>query len=163
MCEVRFRDAVPADSAAIAELEILCFSCPWSREALEQELAQNPLARYCVAEADGRIVAYGGLWIVVDQGHIINVAVHPAYRRQGVGKALIAEMLRRTGPEGVTAYTLEVRRSNEAALALYDSFGFRPAGIRKNYYENPVEDALILWRGMPQTDGADPLQDTEES
>ncbi|HCU08690.1 MAG TPA: ribosomal-protein-alanine N-acetyltransferase [Clostridiales bacterium] len=149
MREVVFRRGVPEDAAAIAELEILCFSSPWSRDALEKELTENPVARYFIGEAEGRTVAYAGLWLVVDQGHIINVAVHPAFRRQGLGKALIREMLRQTDQEGVTAYTLEVRLSNAAALALYQGFDFYVAGIRKNYYEEPVEDALILWRGSP--------------
>ncbi|HPF18071.1 MAG: ribosomal protein S18-alanine N-acetyltransferase [Eubacteriales bacterium] len=149
MREVVFRRAVPEDAAAISELEILCFSSPWSKEAFTKELAENPAAWYLVGEIEGRIVASAGLWLIVDQGHIINVAVHPDFRRQGIGKALIAEMLRRTEPEGVVSYTLEVRTSNRAAIALYLEFGFCPAGIRKNYYENPAEDALLLWRNLP--------------
>ena len=152
MCEITFRCAVPEDAAAIADLEILCFSSPWSRAALEKELTENPMARYIVGEAEGRVVAYAGLWLVVDQGHIINVAVHPAFRRRGIGKKLIGEMLRLTGPEGITSYTLEVRLSNTAALALYQGFDFYVAGMRKKYYEDPEEDALILWRDAPERD-----------
>lgn len=150
MGEIVFRKARPEDAKAMAELEILCFSSPWSQEALHKDLAENPLSRYYVGEAEGRVVAYAGLWVVLDQGHIMNVAVHPDRRRQGVAGRLLEELIERTRLEGLASYTLEVRRSNQAALALYRSFGFVPAGIRKNYYELPTEDALILWLGVPE-------------
>ena len=155
MGEIVFRNALSQDAEALAELEILCFSDPWSREALTRDLAENPLSRYYVAESEGRVAAYAGVWLVLDQAHIIDVAVHPSLRRQGNGRALVDEVLRRTGEAGVTSWTLEVRRSNEPALALYRSLGFLAAGIRKNYYEHPVEDALILWLGLPEGSALD--------
>lgn len=147
MQKITYRAARPSDAAEMAELEVLCFSDPWRKDAIEQDVAGNPLARYIVAVSDGRIVGFGGLWVVVDQGHIIDVAVHPEFRRRGIGRALVTAMINDSKTEGVVAHTLEVRESNEAALKLYEELGFRVAGMREDYYQHPPEHALILWRG----------------
>jgi len=149
MCDITYRGAQPGDAADMAELELLCFSDPWKQEAIRKDIEDNPLARYTVAESEGRIIAFGGLWIVVDQGHIIDIAVHPAYRRKGIGRRIVALMIERSEREGALAHTLEVRESNEPALAMYASFGFHIVGKREHYYQNPDEDALILWRASP--------------
>ena len=135
------RDIIP-----MAEMDILCFSAPWSEESFRKEITDNHLAFYIVAEISGRMVGYAGLWGIVDEGHITNVAVHPDFRRKGIGEALITVLLSHTRENGILSHTLEVRASNDAAISLYLKFGFVPAGLRKNYYEDNGEDAIIMWR-----------------
>jgi ribosomal-protein-alanine N-acetyltransferase len=130
----------------MAEMDILCFSAPWSEESFEKEIRENRLAFYIVAEINGIMVGYAGLWCIVDEGHITNVAVHPDFRRRGIGEALVSVLLDHTVRNGILSHTLEVRASNEAAITLYSKFGFQPAGFRKNYYEDNGEDAIIMWR-----------------
>ena len=93
------------------------------------------------------MVGYIGVWKIVDEGHITNVAVSPDYRRMQIGSALLKNMLEITAEEGIVRHTLEVRTGNEAAIGLYEKFGFETAGVRKGYYEDNGEDALIMWRG----------------
>jgi ribosomal-protein-alanine N-acetyltransferase len=140
------RKAVLADAGAMAELDRLCFTVPWSRQAFEQELSANEAAFYLVAVLAGEIIGYAGLWAILDEGHITNVAVHPAHRRKGLGKILLAELIRISESHGIHSHTLEVRVSNEAAIGLYKKFGFKVVGRRKEYYPDNLEDALILWR-----------------
>lgn len=140
------RQAEERDVKPMAEMDILCFSAPWSEESFEKEITDNNLAFYIVAEIDGRMVGYAGLWCIVDEGHITNVAVHPDFRRRGIGEALVSVLLSNTIENGIQSHTLEVRQSNLAAISLYTKFGFEPAGIRKNYYEDNGEDAIIMWR-----------------
>lgn len=126
---------------ALLEVEQNAFSKPWSREQFLGELASDA-TRYFVAEADGRIAGYAGCWLIVDEVHITNIAVHSDFRRRGIGRQLLSRLLTQTASEGATYYTLEVRRGNQAAQALYQSQGFAVAGERKNYYGD--EDALIM-------------------
>lgn len=130
---------------ALEALERLCFSRPWSRKMLEEEL-ENQCAAFLVAqEADsGTVVGYAGLLVVADEGYITNVAVLPAYRRRGVAAQLLDVFDRFARGNRLAFLTLEVRPSNAAALALYEKFGFLEAGRRKMYYDLPREDALIL-------------------
>ena len=109
--------------------------------------AKITFAAYFVAELSGRVVGYIGVWKIVDEGHITNVAVSPDYRRMQIGSALLKTMLEITAEEGIVRHTLEVRTGNEAAIGLYEKFGFETAGVRKGYYEDNGEDALIMWRG----------------
>ena len=110
-------------------------------------MTENEMAAYVVAEYEEQIVGYVGLWIIIDEGHINNVAVSPQYRRQHIASRLIDKMLRWTESAGVKRHTLEVRAGNQAARALYEKFGFQEAGVRKGYYEDNGEDAVIMWRG----------------
>ena len=126
---------------ALLEVEENAFSKPWSRQQFLGELASDA-TRYFLAEADGRIVGYAGAWLIVDEVQITNIAVHSDYRRLGIGKALLSHLLNATQKEGATFYSLEVRRSNRPAQALYESQGFSVQGERKNYYGD--EDALIM-------------------
>jgi ribosomal-protein-alanine N-acetyltransferase len=140
------RKAARADAAAITEIEILCFSPPWSFEDILYEIEENSLARYIVCEEDSRVVSYAGLWVILNEGHIMNVAVHPDFRGQGRGAAMLGSLIERTVLEsGVTDFTLEVRASNDAAVRLYERAGFRKEGRRPGYYSDPAEDALIMW------------------
>lgn len=129
----------------MAELETVCFSMPWSREMLSDEFI-NPHAVYYVAEAeDGTVAGYIGMHIVLDEGYITNVATAPAFRRQGIGSSLIEKIVGKCREDGLIYVTLEVRESNFAAIALYAKFGFQKVGRRKNYYQKPAEDALIMF------------------
>jgi len=146
MAELIIRKGTGEDLDAIVALERQCFLTPWSRESLLYDLTENPLAVYFVAETEGRVAGYAGVWIIVDEGHITNVAVSPEYRRLQIGSALIKTLLQVTGEAGVLAHTLEVRAGNAPAIGLYKKFGFEEAGVRKGYYEDDGEDALIMWR-----------------
>lgn len=132
---------VPMEEAhlsALAELETLCFSSPWSEEALREEL-QNPCAHFHVALCDGAVTGYLGCHHIGDEGFVTNVAVFPAFRRRGIARALIGAALEAP----IERLSLEVRVSNEAAIALYTSLGFVNEGRRPRFYTHPVEDAFI--------------------
>lgn len=136
----------------VAELERVCFSTPWSRNMLAEEL-DNALSAFLVALDDaGRVAGYAGLQVVLDEGYITNVAVRPDCRKQGVAGKLLQVFLDFAQGNQLSFLTLEVRASNYDAIALYGSRGFRSVGRRKNYYEHPREDAIIMTKEF-NTDG----------
>lgn len=126
----------------VAELERLCFGEPWSRDALRLLLGNMAVGYVCVL--DGRVAAYAGMMIVPGEGQVTNVAVHPDFRRLGLGRA-VTEALFKVGREKqLEQISLEVREFNAAAIALYRSFGFYEAGRRRRFYRNPTEDAIVM-------------------
>ena len=128
----------------VAELERLCFSVPWSRNMLAEEL-DNALSAMLVALDDqGRVAGYAGLQVILDEGYITNVAVRPDCRRQGVAGQILQVFLDFAQAQGLAFLTLDVRAGNQASILLYGSRGFRGMGRRKNYYEHPREDAIIM-------------------
>lgn len=127
----------------IAQLEAQCFSDPWSEKSIASELG-NPLSLWLVAEENGQVYGYVGSQTVLDESDMMNVAVDPGFRRQGIARALIETLIAELSKMGSLCLRLEVRVSNENARALYERMGFRQLGLRKNYYHNPKEDALIL-------------------
>ncbi|MBE5056695.1 ribosomal protein S18-alanine N-acetyltransferase [Pseudoflavonifractor sp. DSM 107456] len=139
---------VPMDRShleGIAALERTCFSHPWSVDMLAEEL-YNETASFLVAEGeDGSVLGYAGLHVVLDEGYIDNVAVDPAYRRQGIADALIDTFVR-FGAAKLAFLTLEVRAGNAPAIALYEKHGFYEVGRRKDYYDDPKEDAILMTR-----------------
>ena len=140
----------------VAELERICFSTPWSRNMLAEEL-DNMLSAFLVALDDAdRVVGYAGVQVILDEGYITNIAVRPECRRQGVAAKLLQVFLDFAKANKLSFLTLEVRASNYDAIALYGSRGFRSMGRRKNYYEHPKEDALIMTREF--TDGTAPTE-----
>jgi ribosomal-protein-alanine N-acetyltransferase len=140
------REAARADAEDMAEIEKLCFSSPWSLEAILYELDGNESARYIVCAEGRRVVAYAGLRIALNEGHITNLAVHPDFRGRGVGGAVLNALIERTKrSDELTDFTLEVRASNAVAARLYASAGFRAEGRRRSYYTEPWEDAIIMW------------------
>ena len=127
----------------IAQLEKLCFSDPWSANSIATEL-DNKLAFWLVATEEERVAGYIGSQTVMDETDMMNVAVHPDYRRKGIAEALVNTLVERLQKMGSHCLTLEVRASNVTAITLYEKLGFSEIGRRKNYYRNPREDALIL-------------------
>ena len=127
----------------IAQLEKLCFSDPWSANSIASEL-DNKLAFWLVATEEDRVAGYIGSQTVMDETDMMNVAVHPDYRKQGIATALIVGLVGELRKKGSHCLTLEVRASNENAISLYRKLDFQQIGLRKNYYHNPKEDALIL-------------------
>ena len=140
-------DIVPMTSEhldQVADIERLCFSDPWSRRMLSEHLENECAATLVAQGADGTVLGYAGLLVVLDEGYITNVAVRPENRRQGIASELL-EVFRRFGEGNHMAFlTLEVRASNTAARALYQKHGYAEVGCRKNYYEHPKEDAIIM-------------------
>ena len=129
----------------MAELEKICFSLPWSRDMLADELSNKHAKYYVAVTEDGRVAGYIGMHVVLDEGYITNVATAPEFRRQGIAKALITKVLEYCRSKGMIYITLEVRESNDGAIALHESFGFRKIGKRADYYQKPLEDALIMF------------------
>ena len=129
--------------APIAELEKICFSDPWSEKSIASELS-NKLAFWLVATEGERVAGYIGSQTVMDETDMMNVAVHPDFRRQGIAEALVNGLVEHLKTVGSRCLTLEVRASNAPAIALYEKLGFSEIGRRRNYYRNPREDALIL-------------------
>lgn len=132
-----------AHVAQIAQLETLCFSDPWSVRSLASEL-DNPLSCWLVALEDDVVAGYVGSQTVMDESDMMNIAVHPDFRRRGIARMLVTELITRLRDRGSHQLTLEVRASNVSAKALYASAGFQAVGRRKNYYAHPREDADIL-------------------
>ncbi len=129
--------------AQVAVLEKLCFSDPWSENSVASEL-ENPLSLWLIAEEDGAVCGYVGSQTVLDETDMMNIAVRPDCRRNGIAAALITELVSRLKAQGSRILRLEVRESNFSAIALYEALGFTQLGLRKNYYRNPKENALIL-------------------
>lgn len=140
------RQAKENDISAIEALEKQCFVSPWTYESLYHDIIENKLAFYLVAEIEGRVCGYVGVWKILDEGHITNVAVSPEYRRRHIASAMLWSLTDILRDNDVRRCTLEVRRGNEAAKSLYKLLGFEEAGIRKGYYEDNGEDAIIMWK-----------------
>lgn len=145
MNDISVRSMTAADVDSVLIIETRSFTLPWSRNAFEIEIADNDLAHYLVAQVADKIVAYAGMWMIIDESHVTNVAVLPEYRGQGIGKLIMASLIVYAEKQGAKRMTLEVRASNEVAKDLYRQFGFVAAGLRKNYYTDSNEDAIIMW------------------
>ncbi|MDD6389841.1 MAG: ribosomal protein S18-alanine N-acetyltransferase [Firmicutes bacterium] len=146
MSQLIIRQAEASDCRELAELDRVCFNVPWSLAAFEAEFKYENEAFYVAAQIDGQLVGYMGMRMIFDEGHITNVAVHPGFRRRHIAKAMMSVFIAEGNARGITSFTLEVRESNEPAIRLYESFGFRSAGLRRNYYPDNHEDAVIMWR-----------------
>ena len=140
---MRITEMKPDHVAQVAALEKLCFSDPWSENSVASEL-ENELSLWLIAEEGETVLGYVGSQTVLDETDMMNVAVHPDHRRLGVAAALITELIARLKDRRSRCLKLEVRASNAPAIALYETLGFSQLGLRKNYYRNPKEDALIL-------------------
>ena len=164
MAEITMGLMTAADVDAVHEIEVASFRTPWSKESFLHDVEENQCARYMVVREDGKAIAYAGVWFILDEGHITNIAVHPERRGMGYGEMVTRAMIQLAADSGMNWMTLEVRRSNAAAQALYHKLGFIDVGYRKRYYENS-EDALIMaLEKLPEGNCEnDPLLVVEES
>jgi len=138
------------DIPGVQVIERYSFPTPWSMRAFVSEITENDCAHYLVIRKNGQVVGYVGMWLILDEGHITNIAVHPAWRRRGIGTKLLQAISAHAYRLGARRMTLEVRRSNYQAQALYQKLGFSFAGVRPKYYLDNGEDALIMWKDLNQ-------------
>ncbi|MBQ2804150.1 MAG: ribosomal protein S18-alanine N-acetyltransferase [Lachnospiraceae bacterium] len=143
--EIQIRRLQKEDIEELSIIEAQSFSMPWSAEDFEALLSRS-YCRYLVAVVDGCIAGCVGLTNICNEGNIDNVVVSESFRRKGIARRLLSELILQGEREGIEAFTLEVRVSNVAAIALYEQLGFVSEGIRPNFYEKPTEDAMIMWR-----------------
>lgn len=146
MEDLTIRKATVEDIYEIMEIEAESFSTPWSYEALETELTKNFLAEYIVIEYKNKAIGYGGVWIIYDEGHVTNIAVRKDYRGKGIGSLIVGSIVKICDAKKVKKITLEVRKSNLTAQNLYWKYGFEKEAIRKAYYKDDNEDAIIMNR-----------------
>ncbi|MCL2874535.1 MAG: ribosomal protein S18-alanine N-acetyltransferase [Defluviitaleaceae bacterium] len=132
----------------VYEIEMSSFSIPWDRDDFVKELNENDKAIYVVAFFDDKVVGYGGMWHIVNEGHITNIAVLEQYRKNKIGTAILSRMIQIADEKEMIGITLEVRVGNESAMKLYSKFGFKAEGLRKNYYADTKEDAVIMWKDL---------------
>ena len=138
------RRMMAEDVPAVAELDRISFSLPWTERSFHFEVTSNPASRCWVAEEGGRIVGVVVAWLLLDEVHIATIATHPEYRRQGIAQALLAHVLKLGAQEGALSSFLEVRASNFAAQAMYHKFGYEVTGRRPRYYKDNGEDAILM-------------------
>lgn len=142
---ITFRLMNEQDIDDVLKVEHESFSVPWSREAFYNEITKNQFAAYIVIEENGQVIGYSGTWVVTDEAHVTNVAILPQYRGRKLGEAMMKKLMEIASELGAKTMTLEVRVTNEVARKLYRKLGFQDGGIRKNYYTDNQEDALIMW------------------
>lgn len=148
MNKIVVRNMLPEDLAGICEIEKANFSLPWSEKSFLESMEREDTV-FLTALLDGEIAGYIGCYCIAGTGEITNVAVDEKYRRQGIGRALLLQLYREGAAHFTEEYFLEVRESNDAAISLYTEMGFVKEGIRKNFYEKPVENAVIMWNHFP--------------
>ena len=130
----------------VLEVDKLCFSIPWSKESFIDEVVKNKFARYVIAIFKDKVIGYAGMWLIAGEGQITNIATHPDYRGLGVASSMLESLLSICKEENILNITLEVRSSNYKALSLYNKYGFVQEGLRKGYYADNNEDAIIMWK-----------------
>jgi len=135
------------DIGGVLEIEQMSFPTPWPRDAYHHELRENRLACYLVAREFHRIVGYAGMWVILDEAHVTTIAVDPLHRRRGFGERLLVALIDEAMKRGARWVTLEVRKSNLGAQTLYRKYGFKDIGIRRAYYSDNREDAIVMWTG----------------
>lgn len=144
--EIIVRKMLLEDVDSVLEIENGAFTTPWSRESFITEIRENLLAYYLVAEADGKIVGYGGIWLILNEGHITNIAVKEEYKGNGIGNHIVEGLICYCLKHEIQNMTLEVRESNIVAQNLYKKYDFVDCGVRPKYYADDGEDAIIMWR-----------------
>jgi ribosomal-protein-alanine N-acetyltransferase len=149
---VKFEYASVEHVQQMYDIEKQSFTTPWSPESLLKDVADNRLATYIVAKADGKVVAYAGFWLIFDEAHIMNIAVRKEYRAKGIGKAILDELLKKARRQGAASVGLEVRENNAVAIRMYENAGFVKNGIRKGYYTDTGENALLMVKIMEGPD-----------
>lgn len=144
--EIVIMPPVMEDLKEIELIERESFSTPWDITSLQKDMFENNLSIYVVAKVNNELVGYAGMWHVVTEGHITNIAVKKSYRRKGVAKEIVKSLIKIANEKEMMGLTLEVRESNVSAVNLYSIFDFQEEGRRKNYYDLPTEDAIIMWK-----------------
>ncbi len=134
------------DLDKVMEVEKASFLTPWSRQAFVRELTENAFAVYVVGRLGSKVVGYAGMWLIINEAHVTNIAVHPSYRRRHFGERLLQELIDRAKRNNCDRMTLEVRTGNLGAQAMYRRFGFVEQGLRRRYYTDTGEDAIIMWK-----------------
>ncbi|TCZ76387.1 ribosomal-protein-alanine N-acetyltransferase [Paenibacillus albiflavus] len=147
---LEFRLMTIEDIPHIVNIERESFTTPWSATAFMNELTNNHFAKYMVMECDNEIAGYGGMWIIMDEAHVTNIAITGKFRGKKLGTRLLSEMQRTAAFLGAIRMTLEVRKSNDIAQNLYKKLGFSIVGVRPKYYTDNNEDALIMWADLPK-------------
>lgn len=145
VAQMEIRKMTTADLDIVHQVDIASFHAPWKKETYQAELTDNSHAHYFVIEADGVVIGYAGLWLVVDDAQITNIAILPKYRGYKIGEKLFGYVVQYAIEQGARRLSLEVRKSNEVAQNMYEKFGLVPGGIRKNYYPDNGEDAIVMW------------------
>jgi ribosomal-protein-alanine N-acetyltransferase len=135
------------DLAAVLRIEALSFSTAWPPNAFANEIRDNKLAHYFVGRLDGTVVAYGGIWVILEDSHVTTIAVHPEYRGLKLGEEMLLRLLDEAIAQGASWITLEVRESNDVAQKLYRKYGFTTVSTRRGYYSDNGENALVMWAG----------------
>ncbi|MBU5595349.1 ribosomal protein S18-alanine N-acetyltransferase [Amphibacillus sp. MSJ-3] len=145
MDDVMIRPMELRDLDQVEEIEKKSFTTTWSKNLYKRELIENDFAHYFVIEKQNKMIGFCGIWLVLDEAQVTNIAIDPNYRDKGYGTLLFQYMLKRAMIKGAANLSLEVRKSNTQAQGLYKKFGLQPAGIRKNYYTDNNEDAIVMW------------------
>jgi ribosomal-protein-alanine N-acetyltransferase len=140
-----FRVMTLDDIDDVMKIEESAFPNPWSRTAFYNEIVNNQFATYLILEEEGKPVGYCGIWVIIDEAHVTNIAIIPKYRGKKYGDALMKKAIEQARTMGAKTMTLEVRVSNDVAQRLYRKYGFENGGIRRNYYTDNGEDALVMW------------------
>lgn len=144
MPPIRFELLAEEHLPDVLAIEKMSNGAPWSEPSFRNEIG-HANGHFLVAKREGKVVGFGGVWLLVDEAHVINVAIDPNHRRQGIARNLVSELLVRSKDDGMTCATLEVRSSNDAALKLYEGLGFVQTAIRRHYYPDNKEDAIVMW------------------
>ncbi|MFD2655867.1 ribosomal protein S18-alanine N-acetyltransferase [Gracilibacillus thailandensis] len=145
MARVQFRKMEESDIEEVKEIDKRSFSIPWPDDIYEEELKKNHYAQYFVATLNKKVIGFCGSWMVLDEAQITNIAIDPDHRGKGYGQGLFQYVINYAVARGIRHLSLEVRVSNQTAQRMYKKFGMKPGGIRKNYYSDNQEDALVLW------------------
>lgn len=146
--EVKIRFMQKEDIEEVERIEKLSFPSPWSSQLFSLELRKKDFAYYWVLEVNKTLAGYAGYWKIQDEAHLVTLAIHPFYRRRGLGKTLLTHILRDALKRGIKKVTLEVRKSNYPAQRLYEKLGFKKIAIRAHYYHDTGEDAIIYWKNF---------------
>jgi len=135
------------DVPVVIDIESVSFRTSWPANAFVNEISENKLAHYFVGRIDGKIVAYGGIWVILEDSHITTIAVHPEYRRRGLGEQMLIHLIDEAMARGASWITLEVRESDDVPQRLYRKYGFTNVSVRRAYYSDNNENAIVMWAG----------------
>ena len=146
--EIKIRSMRKEDIPEVSEIEKLSFPSPWSSNIFSSELEKGSFAFYHVLEYRDRLVGYGGYWRIKNEAHLVTFAIHPSFRRRGLGAKLLEQLLKDAQDQSLDTITLEVRDSNLAAQRFYERFGFKKIAVRPHYYSDTDEDAIVYWKKL---------------